>query len=56
MFKDRALNDALNKLLNDKRSEAVISARPMVNKVAASMILEMINRIVYNFYVDEIFL
>lgn len=55
LFPDKQLNDAINVLINDRKLQSMATAKPIVNKVAASMMLEMVNRIAKNLSFDEVF-
>ena len=48
-------DEAINTLLNDRKLQSMASAKPIVNKVAATMMLEMLNRITRNLPFDELF-
>uniref|UniRef100_A0AAU6SHC0 Circadian clock-controlled protein n=1 Tax=Maconellicoccus hirsutus TaxID=177089 RepID=A0AAU6SHC0_MACHI len=55
LFPDKQLNDAINVLINDRKMQSMATAKPIVNKVAGSMMLEMVNRIAKNLSFDEVF-
>lgn len=55
LFPDRNLNDAINALLNDKKLHSVSSAKPIINKLASKMLLDVINKIAMKLSFDEVF-
>lgn len=48
-------DDAINVLLNDRKLQSMASAKPIVNKLAAGMILEMINKISKKLSFEDVF-
>lgn len=55
LFPDKQLNDALNIMMNDRKFQSIQTAKPIVNKLAGRMLLEVVNNIAQHLSFEEVF-
>lgn len=55
LFPDKKLNEAVNKIMNDQNVVPLSAIKPLLDKVAAKMLVSMVNKLSKNIPYDDLF-